>query len=107
MKKIRKFLLKQGDIVKSISGKDKGKIGKILKIERKKEFVFVEGLNIQHKHQKPTQRNQKGSIIKKEGPIHYSNILLYSDKSKKGERVCMELNGDLKKRIFVTERKNK
>ena len=51
-----KFLLKQGDLVQVIAGKDKGKTGKILRIEKKKNRVFVEGASIQQKHQKPTQQ---------------------------------------------------
>ena len=103
--KNRKFLIKQGDLVQVIAGKDKGKTGKVLKIEKAKDRVFVEGINIQQKHQKPTQKGQKGSINKKEGPVHYSNILLYSDKSKKGERICIERDGKKLKRIFVSEKR--
>ena len=99
-----KFLLKQGDLVQIIAGKDKGKTGKILRIDRKKTRVFVEEAAMQQKHQKPTQQGQKGRIIKKEGPIHYSNVLLYSAKSKKGERICIVGNSKDKKRVFVSEK---
>ena len=99
-----KFLLKQGDLVQVIAGKDKGKTGKILKKKKKKNRVFVEGASIQQKHQKPTQQGSKGKIIKKEGPIHYSNVLLYSDKSKKGERICTVGEGKNKKRVFISEK---
>ena len=88
-----------------ISGKSKGKQGKILKIDKTKMRVVVEGAALQQKHQKPNQKNQKGTIKKKEGFIHYSNVLLYNSKSKKGERVCMEGKKKEKKRIFVSERK--
>ena len=60
-----KFLLKQGDLVQVIAGKDKGKTGKILRIEKKKNRVFVEGASIQQKHQKPTQQGVKGRLLKK------------------------------------------
>ena len=99
-----KFLLKQGDKVQIIAGKDKGKTGKILRIERKKNRVFIEGAAIQQKHQKPTQQGQKGKIVKKVGPIHYSNVLLYSDKSKKGERICTVGEGKKKKRVVISEK---
>lgn len=102
-----KFLLKENDLVQVISGKDKGKQGKIIKINKKKERVFIEGIAMQHKHQKPTQRNQKGQIREKEGSIHYSNILLYNPKTKKGERVCIVGEKKNKKRIFISERVKK
>ena len=67
--------VKTGDIVKVISGKDKGKEGKILKSFPKKDRVVVEGVNIVKKHQKPSQANQTGGIVEVEAPIHVSNVV--------------------------------
>ena len=67
--------LKTGDKVVVIAGKDKGKEGKILKIDRKKGRVVVEGVNMVSKHQKPNAANQQGGIIKKEGFIDASNVM--------------------------------
>lgn len=67
--------LKTGDKVVVIAGKDKGKEGKILKIDRKKGRVVVEGVNMVSKHQKPNATNQQGGIIKKEGFIDASNVM--------------------------------
>ena len=67
--------LKTGDKVVVIAGKDKGKEGKILKIDRKKSRVVVEGVNMVSKHQKPNAANQQGGIIKKEGFIDASNVM--------------------------------
>ena len=73
--------IRKDDQVKVISGKDKGKTGKVLRIEPKHGRVFVEGLNIQKRHQKPrtirdTQRGgEVGGVIEKEGPIHISNVM--------------------------------
>ena len=67
--------LKTGDKVVVIAGKDKGKEGKILKIDRKKGRVVVEGVNMVSKHQKPNVANQQGGIIKKEGFIDASNVM--------------------------------
>jgi large subunit ribosomal protein L24 len=73
--------VKKGDQVKVISGKDKGKTGQVLRVEPKHGRVFVEGLNIQKRHQKPrtvrdTQRGgEVGGVIEKEGPIHLSNVM--------------------------------
>jgi len=73
--------VRKGDQVKVISGKDKGKTGQVLRVEPKKGRVFIEGLNIQKRHQKPrtvrdTQRGgEVGGVIEKEGPIHLSNVM--------------------------------
>ena len=67
--------LKTGDKVVVIAGKDKGKEGKILKIDRKKGRVVVEGVNMVSKHQKPNAANQQGGIIKKEGFIDASIVM--------------------------------
>ena len=67
--------LKTGDKVVVITGKDKGKEGKILVVDRKKGRVIVEGVNIVSKHQKPNAANQQGGIIKKENFIDASNVM--------------------------------
>jgi large subunit ribosomal protein L24 len=66
--------IKQGDIVKVIAGKDKGKEGKVLQVLPAKERVLVEGINIVKRHVRPSQRAQKGGIIEKEAPLHVSNV---------------------------------
>lgn len=71
--------LKVGDMVKVMSGnsmKSKGKEGKILKIDRKKNKVYVKGVNMIKKHTKPSAANQAGGIVEIEGPIHISNVML-------------------------------
>lgn len=67
--------LKRGDKVIVIAGKDKGKEGKILLVDRKKNRVIVEGINMISKHTKPSATNQQGGIIKKENYIHASNVM--------------------------------
>ena len=67
--------LKSGDKVVVIAGKDKGKEGKILKVDLKKNRVLVEGVNMVSKHSKPNPMNQQGCIIKKENYIHVSNVM--------------------------------
>lgn len=68
--------LKVGDTVKIISGNEKGKFGKIKQIIKSKNRVIVEGLNVIIKHQKSVTREESGSIIQKEAPMHISNIML-------------------------------
>ena len=73
--------VKKGDTVKIITGKDKGKTGRIIKVLPLKNRVIVEGLNLIKKHQRPTQDNSQGGIVQKEASIHYSNVmLLYKNK---------------------------
>lgn len=67
--------LKSGDKVVVITGKDKGKEGKILAVDKKSNRVLVEGVNMISKHTKPNVQNQQGGIVKKEGYIHASNVM--------------------------------
>jgi len=71
---MRKFKIKKGDKVKVITGDDKGKVGVVLQVLPKKEKVIVEGVNVVKKAIKPTEDNPKGGFIKKEMPIHISNV---------------------------------
>ncbi|MCK8816197.1 50S ribosomal protein L24 [Natroniella sulfidigena] len=71
-----KLHVKQGDKVKVISGKDRGKEGEVLKVLPEENRVLVKGINIIKKHVQPTQDNPQGGIVEKEGPIHGSNVQL-------------------------------
>ena len=68
--------VKRDDEVVVITGKDKGKRGKIVSVVTKKHRVFVEGVNVQKKHVKKNQQNPNGAILEREGPIHVSNVML-------------------------------
>lgn len=70
-----RFHVKSGDEIVVITGKDKGKRGKIISVLTKKDRVFVEGVNIQKKHLRKNQQNPNGSIIEREGSIHVSNVM--------------------------------
>ncbi|MCS6819168.1 MAG: 50S ribosomal protein L24 [Chitinophagales bacterium] len=71
--------VKKGDIVQVIAGDNKGKQGRVTQVDRKNLRVFVEGVNIQTRHTRPTAKNPNGGIIKTEGSIHISNVALISD----------------------------
>ena len=71
-----KLHVKRNDEVVVITGKDKGKRGKIISVITKNDVVFVEGVNIQTKHVSKNQQNPNGTILKREGPIHVSNVML-------------------------------
>ena len=89
--------VKVGDKVIVIAGKDKGKTGKVLKALPKKDRVVVEGINIQTTHQKARGPQEPGGIIKSEGAIHVSNVMVYNESLKKGTRVGYKVLEDGKK----------
>ena len=97
--------IRRDDTVEVISGKDKGKTGKVLRVEPKKNRVFVEGMNIQKRHTKPrsirdTQRAEAvGGVIEQEGPIHISNVMLIDPKTNKPTRVTVSREGGQRTRI--------
>lgn len=70
-----KLSVKKGDNVMVISGKDKGKVGKVLKVDNDTSRIYVEGINMISKSKKPRNAQDKGGIIKQEGTIHVSNVL--------------------------------
>ena len=80
--------IRRGDEVTVISGKDRGKSGKVLRVDLAKQRVFVEGLNLVKRHQRAQQTpgsdrpDTAGGVIEKEGPIHVSNVMLIDPKDK-------------------------
>lgn len=71
--------IKKGDTVVVITGKDKGKSGKVLEVFPTKQRVLVEGVNIVARHTKPKSAQDKGGIIKKPAPLHVSNVMIFED----------------------------
>ena len=92
-----KCYIKKDDKVKVIAGKDKGKIGKVLKVDRKKGGILVEKINIVKRHSKPTQQNRQGGIVEKEMLIRWSNVMVMCGKCVKPARVKMQRLEDGKK----------
>ena len=95
--------LKTGDKVVVVSGSNKGKEGKILKVLEEK--VLVEGVNIVKKHLKPKNNNGNGEIVETEAPIHKSNVMLVDPKTKKPTKVKIETDNKGKK-IRVSKKSN-
>ncbi len=94
--------LKKDDKVKVLAGKDKGKIGKILNVNRKKSRVLVEKINMVKRHSKPSAQSKQGGIIEKEMPIQWSNVMVMCNKCVTPARVKMQRLEDGKKiRICV------
>ncbi|MFA9556490.1 50S ribosomal protein L24 [Evansella sp. AB-rgal1] len=94
-----KLHVKKGDTVKVISGKDKGKEGKILEAYPSQSRVLVEGVNLIHKHAKPSQANPQGGIVNQEAPIHVSNVMPIDPKTSEPTRIGYKVENGKKVRI--------
>jgi large subunit ribosomal protein L24 len=99
--KPRSRKIRSDDEVVVISGKDRGKTGKVLRVDPKKDKVFVEGLNIIKRHQRPTPTapQREAGVIEREGPIHISNVMLIDPKTKKPTRVGVSREGGVRNRV--------
>jgi large subunit ribosomal protein L24 len=104
--------VRRDDTVRIIAGKDKGKTGRVLRVDPRKQKVFVEGANIIKRHTKPrtlrdTQRAQElGGIVEMEGPIHISNVMLIDPDSGEPTRVGIK-RGEGGKRLRVAKKSGK
>jgi large subunit ribosomal protein L24 len=103
--------IRRDDTVRVIAGKDKGKTGRVLRVDPKHQRVYVEGANIVKRHTRPrtlrdTQRAQEiGGIVEKEGPIHISNVMLIDPGSGQPTRVGVRRDGE--RRVRVAKRSGK
>jgi large subunit ribosomal protein L24 len=93
--------IRTDDEVVVISGKDRGKTGKVLRVDPKKERVYVEGINIVKRHQRPQPNAPQieAGVIEREGPIHISNVQLIDPKTKRGTRVGITREGGNRNRV--------
>jgi large subunit ribosomal protein L24 len=97
--------IRKDDTVKVISGKSKGRTGRVLRVDVKNERVYVEGANIVKRHQRPrtirdTQRGGEiGGVIESEGPIHVSNVMLLDPKGGQPTRIRVSREGGKRTRI--------
>jgi len=89
--------IRKGDMVVVISGSNKGKRGKVLRLVG--DRVVVEKVAMVKRHQKPSQKNAQGGIIEKEGSVHISNVALYDEKTGRGTRTKVVVEGDSKIRV--------
>ena len=86
--------LKKDDQVEVITGKDKGRVGKVLRVFKDKDKVVVERINMVKRHTKPSEMNQQGQIVDKEAPIHVSNIQLICPECTKTGRIGRKILED-------------
>src|SRR3954454_4689666 len=93
--------IRRDDEVVVISGKDRGKTGKVLRVEPAKQRVYVEGLNMIKRHQRPLPQapQREAGVIEREGPIHISNVMLIDPKTKKPTRVGVTRENGVRNRV--------
>jgi len=91
--------IRKGDTVKVITGKEKGKTGKVLSVDLKNGMLLVERVNFVKKHQKPNQKYRQGGVIEKEAPIQVSNVMYYDEKASKATRIGAKIVDGKKVRI--------
>jgi len=94
--------IKKGDNVIVVSGKDKGKDGKVVRSFPVRDKVVIEGINIKKRHKKGRSTEQKGQIVEFAAPIHVSNVMIKDPKTGKPTRIGMKVDG--KKKVRVSKR---
>ncbi len=90
--------LKRGDTVKIIKGKNRGKTGKILHIDKIKNTAIVEGINLYKKHRRAKRRGEKGEVVTVPRPLHMPNIMFLCSRCGKPTRLGSKIEGDIKTR---------
>lgn len=82
--------IRKGDTVVVITGKFKGRRGRVLRVIPKEDRLLVEGVNMMKRHTKPSNRNQQGGIVEREAPIHVSNVMPWCDSASKPSKILMK-----------------
>ncbi|MEJ2493845.1 MAG: 50S ribosomal protein L24 [Ignavibacteriaceae bacterium] len=99
--------IKKNDMVMVISGNDRGKTGKVLKVFPKNNRIIIEGINIRKRHTKPSQKNPQGGILEKEASINASNVMMLDPKSNEptrlGAQIILDEKSGKKKRARVSK----
>jgi len=93
--------IRKGDTVVVITGKYKGRRGRVLRVIPKEDRLLVEGVNMMKRHTKPSNRNQQGGIVEREAPIHISNVMAWCDSANKPSKIQMKkLEDGSRVRVF-------
>lgn len=103
---MKKIKIKKNDTVVVISGKDRGKSGKILDVRTESDRVLIEGVGLKRKNQRPRKSGQKGEVITIPAPIHVSNVMLYCSHCGKGVRSGIQITGSGEKMRICKTCKN-
>jgi large subunit ribosomal protein L24 len=96
--------IRKNDIVVVMAGDHRGSRGKVLRVDHAKGKVVVEGVNMVHRHVRPTRRNPQGGRVQKEAPVHISNVLPYDSTAGKASRVRFEVDRDATGRLTAKRR---
>ncbi|NQV01470.1 MAG: 50S ribosomal protein L24 [Bacteroidia bacterium] len=99
----KKLHIRKGDTVMIITGNSKGQQGKILMVEKAKSKAIVEGVNLVSKHTKPNAKNPQGGIVKKEAPVHISNLMLV-DGSGNASRITRKIDAKSEKLVRYSKK---
>lgn len=94
---VEKFRIKKGDTVMVITGKERGKTGKVLQVQARKARVTVEKLNMVKRHTKPNAKNKQGGILEREGSMAISNVMVFCESVQKPSRIKMKTFEDGRK----------
>ena len=101
-RKKRRPTIHREDTVIVISGKDKGRTGRVITVDWQRECLLIEGVNMVTRHTKPNATNQQGGMIQIESPVHYSNVQLYNSTLARGVRTKIQTsNSGVKNRVCV------
>lgn len=85
-----KLSIRKNDMVQVIAGREKGKTGKVLRVDSKNLRILIEKVNMMKRHVKPSQKNPQGGVLEKETPLHFSNVQLFCAKCNRGVRFGMK-----------------
>jgi large subunit ribosomal protein L24 len=96
--------VRKNEVVEVISGDHRGARGKVLRIDLSRHLVVVEGVNLVFRHVRPSRRNPQGGRVKKEAPIHISNVLPLDSKAQRGSRVQFEVERGADGRVIRKKR---
>ena len=101
-RKKRRPTIRREDTVMVISGKEKGRTGRVITVDWKRERLLIEGVNMVTRHTKPNTANQQGGLVKTEAPVHYSNVQLFNPTLNRGVRVKIQTSdAGVKNRVCV------
>jgi large subunit ribosomal protein L24 len=95
------MLIRKGDMVRVVTGDDKGSTGRVLRVMRDKNKLVVEGINRVYRHLKPSRRNPQGGRLSKEMPVDVSNVMLIDPQSNKPTRVGVRMLPDGSKERYA------
>lgn len=98
--------IRKNDVVEVICGDHRGARGKVLRVDRRKDQVVVEGVNMVYRHVRPSRRNPQGGRVQKEAPLPISNVLPYDSGSGKGKRVRFDVQHNESGRVVSKKRMN-